>query len=190
MKGHFDKNLEELIESKNKTIDEISKFLKIPKSSVKDLLNNRFDDFSILSLKDISNRLSEFFDEEINFIKTEEKVITVEKKKKRKTPILLIMIILIIFSSTYIFFISKDVLYYRNILKDNTINLTIENKNNDYVLINGNKLDGNNTTTIPLTKDGKVVINNNKGTTIVKTPNSEYEIKLEDFEVIFENGKN
>jgi len=191
MNSHFDKNLRELLEEKNKTIDELSRYLKISRSSVNNLLDNKFDEFSVMSLKDISQRLSKFFDEEIKYIEEEKKETEdIKIKKQRKSPILLIMIILIIVSSTYIFFVLEDVLYFTEVLNENRINIEIENTNEEEVMVNGEVLEGKSIKTFLLSREENIIVNDNSGVTVIRTPNSEYEIKLEDFEVIFKNGQN
>lgn len=192
MKGHFSKNIQDLISEKNISVEEISQWLKISKSSVKDLINNNFDNFSYMSLIDISKRLSEKTGENINFIKYEEKTedSTVNKKTKRKSFILPVMIVLIIISSIYIFFVAENVLYYREVLSENKLTIQIENKNDEPILVNNTQLSSNSVESFSLSKEENLVINNNNGVVIIKTPNSEYEVKLEDFEVIFKNGKN
>ncbi|MGM0640221.1 MAG: helix-turn-helix domain-containing protein [Thermotogota bacterium] len=191
MKGHFDKNLRELLEEKNKTLDDLSQYLKISKSSVNNILNNKFDDFSSMSLRDISQRLSSFFGENINYVEEEKKENNeIKFKEKRKSPILFIMILLIIISSTYIFFVLEDVLYFSEVLNENRINIEIENTNENDLLVNGEVLEGMSMKIYSLSREENIVVNDNNGVTIIRTPNSEYEIKLEDFEVIFKNGQN
>jgi predicted XRE-type DNA-binding protein len=192
MKGHFSKNIQDLISEKNISIEEISEWLKISKSSVKDLINNNFDNFSYMSLVDISNRLSEKTGENISFIKYEEKIVdsNINKKTKKKSFILPVMIVLIIISSIYIFFVAENVLYYREVLSENKLTIQIENKNEQPILVNNTELSSNSVESFSLSKEENLVINNNNGVVIIKTPNSEYEVKLEDFEVIFKNGKN
>jgi predicted XRE-type DNA-binding protein len=192
MKGRFSKNIQDLISEKDISVEEISEWLKIPKSSLKNLMNNNFDNFSYMSLVDISKRLSEKTGENISFIKYEEKKEESKDNKttKRKSFILPLMIVLITISSIYIVFVAENVLYYRKVLSENKITIQIENKNAEPLLVNNTELSSNSVESFSLSKEENLVINNNNGVVIIKTPNSEYEVKLEDFEVIFKNGEN
>jgi hypothetical protein len=136
--------------------------------------------------------LSEKTGENISFIKYEEKIVdsNINKKTKKKSFILPVMIVLIIISSIYIFFVAENVLYYREVLSENKLTIQIENKNEQPILVNNTELSSNSVESFSLSKEENLVINNNNGVVIIKTPNSEYEVKLEDFEVIFKNGKN
>jgi hypothetical protein len=100
------------------------------------------------------------------------------------------MIVLITISSIYIVFVAENVLYYRKVLSENKITIQIENKNAEPLLVNNTELSSNSVESFSLSKEENLVINNNNGVVIIKTPNSEYEVKLEDFEVIFKNGEN
>lgn len=191
MKGHFNKNINDIIYQKGISIEDISSWIKISKSSVKDLLNGDFENFSYMSIIDISKRLSDKIGEDIYFIKDEDTVKNSKYKKTRKKSFILpLMIMLIIISSIYIFLVAKNVLYYREVLSENKLTVEIENKNDESILVNNTVLPANSVKSFPLNKEKNLVINNNNGTVVIRTPNSEYEIKLEDFEVNFENGKN
>ncbi len=195
MKGHFNKNIQDIINEKGISINDISLWLKIPKSSVKSLLNNDFENFSYMSLIDIARILSDKIGEDIAFIKDEEKYNEKDEKaksntKNNKSLIIPVMMVLIIISSIYIYIVFGNVLYYREVLSENRITLEIENKSDNLILVNNVELPSNSIETFSLTKEENLVINNNKGIVVIKTPNSEYEVKLEDFEVNFENGEN
>lgn len=195
MKGHFSKNIQDIINEKGISIDDISLWLKIPKSSVKNLLNNDFENFSYMSLRDISIILSDKIGEDIAFVKDEEKYNEKDEKtksntKNNKSLIIPTMLVLIIISSIYIYIVFGNVLYYREVLSENKLTVEIENKSDNPILVNNVELPSNSIEAFSLTKEENLVINNNKGIVVIKTPNSEYEVKLEDFEVNFENGKN
>ncbi|SHE33765.1 hypothetical protein SAMN02745164_00247 [Marinitoga hydrogenitolerans DSM 16785] len=68
--------------------------------------------------------------------------------------------------------------------------LVIENKNNNDIFINNEKLGPFESKNINLGKDEKIIITNNTGTVIIKTIEKIYKIKLKSFEVVVENGKN
>ncbi|MFA6996892.1 MAG: hypothetical protein WC181_06550, partial [Defluviitoga sp.] len=63
---YFDKNIKTLIDNSNYSLKEISLKLKIPLSSLEKILDGKLEGFSIVSLKDIANRLSHLLNEEIH----------------------------------------------------------------------------------------------------------------------------
>ena len=102
IKVYFDKNLRVLIENSDYSLKEISTKLKIPLSSLEKILDGKLEDFSIVSLKDIANRLSQLLNEEIKIIYEDDENSKPEQKTKNKKG--RFKIVLIIFLSLTLHF--------------------------------------------------------------------------------------
>ncbi|KLO24696.1 MULTISPECIES: hypothetical protein [unclassified Marinitoga] len=103
---------------------------------------------------------------------------------------ILIASILILISSFFIINIlnnSSDLIMVASTKK---LPIEIENKSNDVIFINGEKLKPQNKRDISLGKNEKIIITNNFGTVIIKTFEKIYKVKLKSFEVVIENGEN
>ena len=68
IKIYFNKNIKTLIENSYYSLKEVSLNLKIPLSSLEKILEGKLEGFSVVSLKDIANRLSHILNEEILLI--------------------------------------------------------------------------------------------------------------------------
>ncbi|KLO22116.1 hypothetical protein X275_07245 [Marinitoga sp. 1197] len=103
---------------------------------------------------------------------------------------ILIASILILISSFFIINIlnnSSDLIMVASTKK---LPIEIENKSNEVIFINGEKLKPQNKRNINLGKNEKIIITNNSGTVIIKTFEKIYKVKLKSFEVVIENGEN
>ncbi len=81
---YFDKNIKTLIDNSNYSLKEISLKLKIPLSSLEKILDGKLEGFSIVSLKDIANRLSHLLNEEIHVICEDDETVKPNQKVNKR----------------------------------------------------------------------------------------------------------
>jgi hypothetical protein len=68
--------------------------------------------------------------------------------------------------------------------------IEIENDSNNIIRINGVEMKPHEKKNIFLNEDEKIIITDNLGTIIIKSFDKVYKVKLKNFEVVVENGKN
>jgi predicted XRE-type DNA-binding protein len=193
---YFDKNIKTLIDNSNYSLKEISLKLKIPLSSLEKILDGKLEGFSIVSLKDIANRLSHLLNEEIHVIceddETTKPVQSMNKKIFNKSiSFKLIISTFLIINLVFLYFLVKDLNFYIGLLYKNLYTLTISNHASTEVMVNETKLAPQDSIKMELTPGQSIKVKGNKNNEeiVVTTPNAIYNINLENFEVILSNGK-
>lgn len=192
IKVYFDKNLRVLIENSDYSLKEISTKLKIPLSSLEKILDGKLEDFSIVSLKDIANRLSQLLNEEIKIIYEDDENSKPEQKtKNKKGRFKIVLIIFFIVNFAFLYFVIKDLTFYRNFLYKNLYTITISNHTTSEIIVNDTLLAPENTIKIELAPGESIKVkgNKNNGNIVITTLNAVYNVNLENFEVILSNGK-
>ncbi|PNR95400.1 hypothetical protein X924_04930 [Petrotoga sp. 9PWA.NaAc.5.4] len=187
-----------MIENSKYSKREIAKNLKIPTSTLEKLLNEDFEGFSKLSLKDIANRLSNILGQEIEIIfedeeNQKEKVETKPRERKRSNFKSLIfnatLILFLVINIVFLYFLINDLRFYYQVLNENTYTVSVTNKGNSDIVLNDSTLAPNESIDLKLTNEGKFEVHNNQGEVVIKTPTEIYYIKLEDFEVKLTDGE-
>jgi len=193
---YFDKNIKTLIDNSNYSLKEISLKLKIPLSSLEKILDGKLEGFSIVSLKDIANRLSHLLNEEIHVICEDDETVKPNQKVNKRffnkaISFKLIISIFFIINLVFLYFIVKDLKFYRDVLYKNLYSLTISNHASTEILVNEIELAPQDSIKIELTPGQNIKITGNKNNEniVITTPNAIYNINLENFEVILSNGK-
>ena len=193
---YFDKNIKTLIDNSNYSLKEISLKLKIPLSSLEKILDGKLEGFSIVSLKDIANRLSHLLNEEIHVICEDDETVKPNQKVNKRffnkaISFKLIISIFFIINLVFLYFIVKDLKFYRDVLYKNLYSLTISNHASTEILVNEIELAPQDSIKMELTPGQNIKITGNKNNEeiVVTTPNAIYNINLENFEVILSNGK-
>jgi len=193
---YFDKNIKTLIDNSNYSLKEISLNLKIPLSSLEKILDGKLEGFSIVSLKDIANRLSHLLNEEIHVICEDDETVKPNQKVNKRffnkaISFKLIISIFFIINLVFLYFIVKDLKFYRDVLYKNLYSLTISNHASTEILVNEIELAPQDSIKMELTPGQNIKITGNKNNEniVITTPNAIYNINLENFEVILSNGK-
>ena len=193
---YFDKNIKTLIDNSNYSLKEISLKLKIPLSSLEKILEGKLEGFSVVSLKDIANRLSHLLNEEILLICEDDETVKPNQKVNKRffnkaISFKLIISIFFIINLVFLYFIVKDLKFYRDVLYKNLYSLTISNHASTEILVNEIELAPQDSIKMELTPGQNIKITGNKNNEeiVVTTPNAIYNINLENFEVILSNGK-
>ncbi|HHV00826.1 MAG TPA: hypothetical protein PLK41_08505 [Defluviitoga tunisiensis] len=193
---YFDKNIKTLIDNSNYSLKEISLKLKIPLSSLEKILDGKLEGFSIVSLKDIANRLSHLLNEEIHVICEDDETVKPNQKVNKRffnkaISFKLIISIFFIINLVFLYFIVKDLKFYRDVLYKNLYSLTISNHASTEILVNEIELAPQDSIKMELTPGQNIKITGNKNNEniVITTPNAIYNINLENFEVILSNGK-
>ena len=193
---YFDKNIKTLIDNSNYSLKEISLKLKIPLSSLEKILDGKLEGFSIVSLKDIANRLSHLLNEEIHLICEDDETVKPNQKVNKRffnkaISFKLIISIFFIINLVFLYFIVKDLKFYRDVLYKNLYSLTISNHASTEILVNEIELAPQDSIKMELTPGQNIKIKGNKNNEkiVITTPNAIYNINLENFEVILSNGK-
>lgn len=193
---YFDKNIKTLIDNSNYSLKEISLKLKIPLSSLEKILDGKLEGFSIVSLKDIANRLSHLLNEEILLICEDDETVKPNQKVNKRffnkaISFKLIISIFFIINLVFLYFIVKDLKFYRDVLYKNLYSLTISNHASTEILVNEIELAPQDSIKMELTPGQSIKVKGNKNNEeiVVTTPNAIYNINLENFEVILSNGK-
>lgn len=196
IKIYFDKNIKTLIENSNYSLKEVSLKLKIPLSSLEKILDGKLEGFSIVSLKDIANRLSNLLSEEIHVICEDDETVKPDQKVNKiffnkAISFKFIISIFLIINLVFLYFIVKDLKFYRDLLYKNLYSLTISNQTSTEVIVNDIKLAPQDSIKMELTPGQNIKITGNKNNEniVITTPNAIYNINLENFEVILSNGK-
>jgi len=199
IKIYFNKNIKTLIENSNYSLKEVSLNLKIPLSSLEKILEGKLEGFSVVSLKDIANRLSHLLNEEILLIceddettKPDQSNQSINKKIFNKSiSFKLIISIFLIINLVFLYFLVKDLNFYIGLLYKNLYTLTISNHASTEVMVNETKLAPQDSIKMELTPGQSIKVKGNKNNEeiVVTTPNVIYNINLENFEVILSNGK-
>jgi len=193
---YFDKNIKTLIDNSNYSLKEISLKLKIPLSSLEKILEGKLEGFSVVSLKDIANRLSHLLNEEIHVICEDDETVKPNQKVNKRffnkaISFKLIISIFFIINLVFLYFIVKDLKFYRDVLYKNLYSLTISNHASTEILVNEIELAPQDSIKMELTPGQNIKITGNKNNEniVITTPNAIYNINLENFEVILSNGK-
>ena len=193
---YFDKNIKTLIDNSNYSLKEISLKLKIPLSSLEKILEGKLEGFSVVSLKDIANRLSHLLNEEILLICEDDETVKPNQKVNKRffnkaISFKLIISIFFIINLVFLYFIVKDLKFYRDVLYKNLYSLTISNHASTEILVNEIELAPQDSIKMELTPGQSIKVKGNKNNEeiVVTTPNAIYNINLENFEVILSNGK-
>lgn len=193
---YFDKNIKTLIDNSNYSLKEISLKLKIPLSSLEKILEGKLEGFSVVSLKDIANRLSHLLNEEILLICEDDETVKPNQKVNKRffnkaISFKLIISIFFIINLVFLYFIVKDLKFYRDVLYKNLYSLTISNHASTEILVNEIELAPQDSIKMELTPGQNIKITGNKNNEniVITTPNAIYNINLENFEVILSNGK-
>ena len=193
---YFDKNIKTLIDNSNYSLKEISLKLKIPLSSLEKILEGKLEGFSVVSLKDIANRLSHLLNEEILLICEDDETVKPNQKVNKRffnkaISFKLIISIFFIINLVFLYFIVKDLKFYRDVLYKNLYSLTISNHASTEILVNEIELAPQDSIKMELTPGQSIKVTGNKNNEeiVVTTPNAIYNINLENFEVILSNGK-
>ena len=193
---YFDKNIKTLIDNSNYSLKEISLKLKIPLSSLEKILEGKLECFSVVSLKDIANRLSHLLNEEILLIYEDDETVKPNQKVNKiffnkAISFKLIISIFFIINLVFLYFIVKDLKFYRDVLYKNLYSLTISNHASTEILVNEIELAPQDSIKMELTPGQNIKITGNKNNEniVITTPNAIYNINLENFEVILSNGK-
>ncbi len=199
IKIYFNKNIKTLIENSDYSLKEVSLNLKIPLSSLEKILEGKLEGFSVVSLKDIANRLSHLLNEEILLIceddettKPDQSNQSINKKIFNKSiSFKLIISIFLIINLVFLYFLVKDLNFYIGLLYKNLYTLTISNHASTEVMVNETKLAPQDSIKMELTPGQSIKVKGNKNNEeiVVTTPNVIYNINLENFEVILSNGK-
>ncbi|WGS65047.1 hypothetical protein [Marinitoga aeolica] len=98
-----------------------------------------------------------------------------------------ILIIISVFFTVKIINDSSDLITIASMQK---LPVEIENKSNDVIYVNNEKLNPLEKKNINLGQNEKIVVTNNTGTVLIKTFERIYKVKLKSFEVVVKNGKN
>nr|WP_146026653.1 XRE family transcriptional regulator [Petrotoga miotherma] len=194
MKAHFDKDLRSLIEKSDYTKKQIADNLKIPVSTLENLMNGEFDYFSNVSLIDIAKRLSSMLGEEINVIFEDEELKEEVKLKTKDTThnklriFQFLMVAFLIVNLIFLYFLIQDLRFYNSILRRNIYTLNIINRGTSEIYVNETVIPPSQDIQIQLAFGENLEIHGNQGETIIETPLVKYTVKLEDFEVSLSYG--
>ncbi|MDN5341173.1 MAG: hypothetical protein PWP28_48 [Oceanotoga sp.] len=196
MKGTFNKDLKKLIDNSDFSFESLSKELKMPAYMLQDFINNKLDGYSKVQIDDICSRLNIILDENILFFPEESEKLKKEKKdikflsKNKKNFFILILITFSLITCIYIYKIYGEMMFYQNIISKNNISINIQNLSSNTIVVEDIELKPNEYKNIILEKNKKIKILNNTGTVKIKSPFDEYNIKLDDFEVVLTDGEN
>ncbi|WP_129409480.1 CBS domain-containing protein [Marinitoga lauensis] len=102
----------------------------------------------------------------------------------------LIALILIIISAFFTIKIINDSSDLITIASMQKLPVEIENRSNDIIYVNNEKLSPLEKKNINLGQNEKIIVTNNTGTVLIKTFERIYKVKLKSFEVVVKNGKN
>lgn len=195
----LNKDLKEIIRNSHFDLKTISNELKITEYNLKKICNNHFEDFSVSSIKDIINRINKLLNENIQVEITEDENIldmynSIRNKNKYKIDKFKIFIIIIFFfifiNIFYLSILFKDLNFYREIVENRLIDVTITNESASSILVSGNELKKGEHINLRISKNESIIVENNLGVVNIETPTEKYEILLENFEVNLKDGEN